>query len=151
MAIQFVPGQVAIGDPAVGGPNATSNIKDVTVKVVKLSSANFATAAVNTKVAVLPADASILRMELWVKTQLAGGSISAATINVGSTSAGTEFVSAFNAFGTAGAMSLVTPITNIVQNYQAPAGGDINIWVGGTATTGNPTSGEIYLSVYYVR
>lgn len=152
MAIQFVPGQVAVGDNSPVGPTVLSGpVKDVQTKVVKLSSANFGTSAVNTLVAALPADATILEMKLWVKTQLAGGGITAATVNIGTSSGGTQFASAFNSFGTAGAMSQVTPITNIVQNYQVPLTGDIPIFVGGTATTGNPTSGELYLMVYYVR
>lgn len=151
MAIVFVQGQVAVGDPSPGGPNATSNIKDVKTKVIKLSSANFATGTVNTQVATFAADTSILKMELWVKTQLAGNAISAATINIGSASAGTQFASAFTAFGTAGAFTIVTPITGIVQNYNLPLGPDIALWVGGTATTGTPTSGEMYLIVTYVR
>lgn len=151
MAINFVQGQVAVGDPVVNGPNPTSNVKDICTKTVKLTSANFTTGGTNTLVAVFPADATILEAKLWVKTQLAGGSISAATINIGSASGGTQFASAFSAFGTAGAMTQVTPITGIVQNYALPLGPDIQFWVGGTATTGNPTSGEIYLIVYYVR
>ena len=42
----------------------------------------------------LPADATILDMKLWVKTQLAGGSISAATLALGTTSGGTEIMAA---------------------------------------------------------
>ena len=152
MAINFVQGQVAISDPSAGtGPSATSNIKDVVVKAVKLTSANFSTGGTNTQVAVLPADATILRMDLWVKTQLAGGSISAATYSVGSASAGTQFVNAVSAFATAGTYAVVTPISGIMQNYNVPYGTDIQIWVNGTATTGNPTSGEIYLLIEYVR
>jgi len=36
---------------------------------------NFGLSAVNTLVAVFPADASILEMFVWTKTQLAGGGI----------------------------------------------------------------------------
>lgn len=151
MAIIFVPGQVAIGDPSPTGPTANSNTKDVQTKVVKLTSANFSTGGTNTQVAVLPADSSITGMRLWVKTQLAGGSISAATFSVGTASAGTQFVSAITAFAAAGTYTMVSPITGIVQNYNIPYGQDIQVWVNGTATTGNPTSGEIYLIVEYVR
>ena len=151
MAINFVQGQVAVGDPSPVGPTPLTQVKDVLTKVVKLTSANFGTTAVNTLVAALPGDATITGAFLWVKTQLAGNSISAATINIGSTSGGTQFASAFNSFGTAGAYSTVTPITGIVQNYQIPVTADIPIYVGGTATTGNPTSGEIYLIIQYVR
>jgi hypothetical protein len=152
MAINFVQGQVAVSDPNPGGPSATSNYKDLGVKVVKLTSANFSTTPINTQVITLPADASILSMRLWVKTQLAGGSISAATISIGTTSAGTQFVNASAlAFGVAGTYSVMPAITGIMQNYNIPYGTDIQVWVNGAATTGIPTSGEIYLIVEYVR
>jgi hypothetical protein len=152
MSIQFVPGQVAVGDPSPTGPTVLSGpAKYKLTKIVKLSSANFGTTAVNTLVAALPADSMITGMAIWVKTQLAGNSISAATINVGSSSGGTQYVSAYNTFGTAGAFSVITPITGIMQNYQVPLTGDLQIYVGGTATTGNPTSGEIYFIIEYVR
>jgi hypothetical protein len=152
MSIQFVPGQVAVGDPSPTGPTALSGtVKDVQTKVVKLSGANFTTGGTNNLVAVLPADASIIGVSHWVKTQLAGNGITAATINLGTTSGGTQFVSAYNSFGTAGAYTVVTPINSIVQSYQIPLGADIQIYAGGTSTTGNPTSGEIYLIIEYVR
>ena len=150
MAIQFIEGQVAISDPNPGGPSATSNIKDVVVKVVKLTSANFTTGGTNTLVAVLPADASILSMQLQVETQLSGGSISAASIDVGSASGGAQYVSAASAFGAAGANSLLNKLGG-PDHYNIPLGADKGIWVKGTATTGNPTAGEVYLMVYYVR
>ena len=153
MAIQFVAGQVALGDPAVNAPTVTSNIKDVHVKVVKLSAANFTvTTATNTLVAVLPADASILSMSLWVKTQLAGGSVSAATLALGTASGGAQLMAAnAAAFGAAGVNSVLTPIIGIMQPYGIPFGTDIQVWAAGLATTGTPTSGEMYLTIYYVR
>ena len=150
MAIQFVEGQVAVSDPNPGGPSATSNIKDVFVKVAKLSSANFTTGGTNTLVAVLPADASILSMTLMVETQLSGGSISAASIDIGSASGGAQYVSAASAFGAAGANSLLNKLGG-VDHYNIPLGADKGIWVKGTATTGNPTGGELYLIIQYVR
>lgn len=150
MAIQFVAGQVAVSDPNPNGPTALSNVKDVATKVVKLTSANFSTGGTNTLVAVLPADASILGMTLQVNTQLSGGSISAATIDIGSSSGGAQYVSAASAFGSAGANTLLNKLGG-VENYQLPLNGDKGIWVKGTATTGNPTAGEMYLIVTYVR
>jgi len=139
-------------DPNPAGPFSTFQVKDIQCKVFKLTNANFTTGGVNTLVGALPAFVSIVGMKLWVKTQLAGGGITAATINVGTASGGTQFVSAFTAFGTAGAQSIVTPINNIYQPYNPPyTTGDIQLWVGGTATTGNPTSGELYLEVDYVN
>ena len=151
MAINFVQGQVAVSDPNPGGPSATSNYKDLGVKVVKLTSANFTTTNVDTLVAVLPADSSILSIRLWTKTQLAGGGITAATVSLGTSSGGTQFVNAVTAFATAGTYTVVSPITGIVQNYNIPYGSDIQIFARGTATTGNPTSGEMYLIIEYVR
>lgn len=151
MAINFVQGQVAVGDPNPGGPTATSNDKDLHVKVVKLTSANFGTSAVNTLVAVLPADSTILSIDKVVKTQLAGGGITAATVNIGTVSGGTQFASAYSVFDAAGVNAMVTPLSNTMQNYILPLGADIQVWVGGTATTGAPTSGELYLVINYVR
>lgn len=152
MAINFVQGQVAVSDPNPGGPSAISNIKSTQVKVVKLTSANFTTTNVDTLVATLPADATILLFRLWVKTQLAGGSVSAATLALGSASGGAQFMAAnAAAFGAAGVMTLLTPVIGIMQNYNTPFGGDISIFARGTATTGNPTSGEMYLAIEYVR
>jgi hypothetical protein len=152
MAINFVPGQVAQGDPNPGGPTATSNIKDVVVKVSKLTSANFTTGSTDTLLAVLPADSSILRMSIWVRTQLAGGGITAATLTLGSASGGAQFHAASAlAFGTAGTYTVMPTPLAIMQNYSLPLGADIQIWGRGTATTGSPTSGELYLVVEYVR
>ena len=151
MAINFVQGQVAISDPNPGGPSATSNIKDKVCKIVKLTSANFTTTNVDTLVAVLPADATITGFDLWVKTQLAGGGITAAALSLGSASGGAQFVSALTAFATAGTYTPLTPVSGIMQNYNIPYGTDVQIYARGTATTGNPTSGEIYLVISYVR
>lgn len=152
MAINFVQGQVAVSDPNPGGPTPISNDKDVHVKVVKLTSANFTTTNVDTLVAMLPADATILSFRFWVRTQLAGGSVSAATLALGSASGGAQFMAAnAAAFGAAGVSTWLTPVIGIMQNYNIPYGADIQIWARGTATTGNPTSGEMYLTIEYVR
>ncbi len=152
MAVNFVQGQVAISDPNPGGPSATSNIKDKVCKIVKLTSANFATGNVDALVAVLPADATILGFDLWVKTQLAGGGITAATLSLGSASGGTQFASASAlAFGVAGTFTTMPAVTGIMQNYNVPFGADVQIFARGTATTGTPTSGEMYLVISYVR
>jgi hypothetical protein len=151
MAIIVVPGQVAIGDPNPGGPSALSNSKNVLTKVVKLSSANFTTGGTNTMVAVLPADSTIIKMRTHVKTQLAGGSVSAATIAVGTASGGAQLSAAISVFGAAGVNADISPAVGIMQTYAIPYTGDIQVWVAGVATTGNPTSGEVYLIVEYVR
>ena len=160
MALIFVTGQVAVGDPTTGAggngpggrdPTVTGNIKDVITKVFKLTSANFTTGGTSVKVAVLPADASIINIRMWTGIQLAGGGITAATVSLGTVASGTQFVNAVSAFATAGTNAVVSPITGIMQPYNIPYGLDIQIWATGTATTGNPSAGEIYMSVEYVR
>lgn len=151
MAVIVVPGQVAVGDPTPGGPNANSNDKDVHVKVVKLSSANFTTGGTNTLVAVLPADSTIISMRTHVKTQIAGGSVSAATVALGTASGGAQLSAAISAFGAAGVNADISPAVGIMQVYNPPYSADINVWALGTATTGNPTSGEVYIIINYVR
>lgn len=151
MAVIVVPGQVAVGDPNPGGPSALSNSKNVLVKVIKLSSANFTTGGTNTLVAVLPADSTITKMRTHVKTQLAGGGITAATVALGTASGGAQLSAAITAFGAAGANADITPAVGIMQVYNPPYSSDINIWAAGVATTGNPTSGEVFLVIEYVR
>lgn len=138
-------------DPNTAGPFISFQIKDVVTKVFKLTSANFSTSGVNTLVGVLPADASILRISYWNKTKLAGNSISAATLSLGATSGGTDYVNAFNVFTTVSTYGVLSPVTGILQPYGVPNTTDIQLWVNGTSTTGTPTSGEIYLIVEYVR
>ena len=152
MAIQFLPGQVAVGDPSPIGPTALSGpVKDLQVKVVKLSSANFTTAGTNTLVAVLPADATILGFRHWVKTALSGNGVTSPTATIGATSAGTDYTNALAITNTTGTYAVASSVTGIVQNYQVPLSGDLNIWYKGSCSTGNPTAGEIYLIIDYVR
>lgn len=151
MTFQVLNGQVAISDPNPGGPSALSNVHQEQNKIVRLTSANFSTAGVNTLVAKLPPDSTITSMALWVKTQLSGGSISAATISVGLTSAGTDFISAISAFAASSVRVTLTPISGIYELYNIPWGNDILIWVNGTSTTGTPTAGEMYLQINYTR
>ena len=152
MAIQFIPGQVATGDPYPNAPTALSGpVKDLQTRVVKLSSANFTTTGTNTLVAVLPADATIISFRTWVKTALAGNSVASPTVTLGSTSAGTDYASTVALTNTTGTYAFVTPVTGIIQAYNPPYSADLNIWFKGGCSTGNPTSGEVYLIIEYVR
>ena len=62
MAINIAPGTGAVSDPNPGGPSALSNINNSLQKIVRLTFNNFAVTPVNTLVAVLPADATIIGM-----------------------------------------------------------------------------------------
>jgi hypothetical protein len=133
-------------------PTATNGDKNVHTKVVKLAATDFVTGGVASVKAVLPADSTILSMSYWKKTALSGGGITAATLSIGVSGAATQFVNAYDVHTpAAGAYAVVTPITNIIQNYALPLGADISLLFTGTATTGNPTAGEIYIVIEYVR
>lgn len=139
-------------DPNPAGPFSTFQVKDSLCKAVRLTNANFSTAGVNTLAAALPADATIIGFTFWNKTILSGGSITAATIAVGTSSAGTQFSVANAApFSASGSYGILTPVTGIFQPYNPPYGADIQVWINGTSTGGNPTAGEFYLLINYVR
>lgn len=133
-------------------PTATSNDKDVHIKVVQLTFADFTTGGANSVKAVLPADSTILNIGYWKKTAFSGGGITAATLSVGVPGAATTFVNAVDVnTPAAGTNAELTPITNIMQGHSVPNGSDISLLFTGTATTGNPTAGELYIRIWYVR
>jgi hypothetical protein len=143
---------VAVSDPNPGGPTSLSNIKSPSVKVVKLTSANFTTTNTDTLVAMLPGDSTIVQIAFWVKTALAGGSVATPTVALGTASGGTQISSGSAvAAGTANTYSIQSGVAGLFQNYSLPNGLDIPIWVRGACATGNPTSGEIYLMITYIR
>ncbi len=143
---------MAIDFTSQSNPTATSGDKDVHIKVVKLAGTDFTTGGAASVKAVFPADSTILRISYWKKVALSGGGITAATLSIGITGTPTQFVSAYDVHTpAAGAYAVVTPVTNIVQNYSLPLGSDISMLFTGTATTGNPTAGEIYIIVEFVR
>lgn len=133
-------------------PTASSNDKDVHIKVIQLTFADFTTGGANSVKAVLPADSTILNIGYWKKTAFSGNGITAATVSVGIPSAATTFVSALDVHTPAvGTNAEMTPITNIMQGHTLPIGADIPLLFTGTATTGNPTAGELYVRIWYVR
>ena len=138
-------------DPNPAGPFPTFQVKDVVTKVFKLTYANFSTSGVNTLIGSLPANASIVRLAYWNKTKLAGNSISAAALSLGTSSGGTDFCTVFDVFTASGTYANISPVTGILQPYNPPYSSDIQLWANGGTTTGTPTSGEIYIIVEYVR
>lgn len=133
-------------------PTPTSNDKDVHIKVVQLTFADFVTGGTAAVKAVLPADSTILSMGYWKKTAFSGNGVTAATLSIGVTGTPTNFVNAFDVnTPAAGTNAELTPVTNIMQGYQVPLGTDIALLFTGTATTGNPTAGELYIRIWYVR
>jgi hypothetical protein len=133
-------------------PTATSNVKQLYQKTVQLTFNDFKTGGQAAVKAILPADASIVSMIYWKKTAFSGGGITAATLSVGITGTPTQFVNALDVnTPAAGTSAEITPITNIMQPYALPLGQDISLLFTGTATTGNPTAGELFVTIRYVR
>jgi len=98
---------------------------------------------------VLPAGAQIISIFV---DQVVAATTGTTTISAGTASGGAQLMAAnAAAFGAAGVNSTLTPVLGIMQNYNIPYSADIQIWAAGLATTGTPTSGELYLSIYYVR
>lgn len=138
-------------DPNSAGPFSTFQVKDEEVRVFKLTYANFTTTNTDALIGRLPADASIINVSTWLKTAFAGNSVASPVLSLGSTSGGTEFSSAVALTNTTGTYAIHSPITGICQPYAIPLGGEINLYARGGCSTGNPTSGELYVIVKYVR
>lgn len=135
-----------------GNFTATSGVKDVTVKLVKLVNTDFTTGGANSVKAVLPADSTILGFEYWKKTAFSGGGVTAVTLSVGIPGTATQFVNGVDVHSSAaGTDAKLTPSTNIMQPLSLPQGSDIQLLFTGTATTGSPTAGELYVKIFYVR
>lgn len=132
-------------------PTPTSNSKNQLTKTVRLTFADFVTGGTASVKAILPAQASINSIEYWKKTAFSGNGITAATLSIGIPGTPTNFVNALDVnTPVAGTLATATPVTNIMQPYGIPAGPDISLLFTGTATTGNPTAGELYVTIYYV-
>ncbi len=133
-------------------PTATSNDKDMHIKVVQLLPADFALGGKTTLKAILPADATILELSSWKDTQWSGGGVTAATLSIGETGNLTKYVTTADVFTpVAGTQGHLTPVTNIMQHHDLPFGGDMALQFTCTATGGVPTAGEMYIKIVYVR
>jgi len=138
-------------DPNSAGPFSTFQTKDVQTKVFKLTFANFTTGNTDALIGRLPADASILGVKTWLKTAFSGNSVASPVLSLGSSSGGTQFSSAVAITNTVSTYALHTPIAGILQEYQVPLGGEVSLYARGGCSTGNPTAGELYVIVEYVR
>lgn len=138
-------------DPNSAGPFSTFQVKDVVTKVFKLTFANFSTANTDTLIGRFAADSSIIQVTTWLKTAFAGNSVASPVLSLGTTSGGTQFSSAVAITNTVGTQALHSPMAGIMQEYAVPLGGEINLYARGGCSTGNPTSGELYVMVQFVR
>lgn len=127
--------------------------KPVKVKAVKLTSADFTTGGVASLKASLPPDASIIGFRLWTKTTFSGNGVSALSLQIGVTGTVAKYLAA-STVALTGPSTLVFPTgapNNIFQQHDPENRTDIALLFTGTATTGNPTAGEAYVLIEYVR
>lgn len=138
-------------DPNSAGPFQTFQLKDVEVRVHSIPYSYFSTTGVNTLLGSYPPDTAFLGFDVWVSTALSGNGITSPTATLGSASAGTQFASAVAVTNTTGYSAKLTPVTGIMQAVALPNTTDIQLWFKGSCSTGNPTAGQMYLAVYFVR
>lgn len=125
-------------DNNVGGPSALSNVKDVVIKSIAITTADtFSTTVLK---AVLPADATVVGMSLIVPVATATASVS-----VGDQSGATAYI---NAASVATAGQFYPTLVKLGNISGIPIGQDARITV--TVNTATLTS-NIFLQIYYVR
>lgn len=145
------------GQPSSTFPTPTVPVaKDVYVKAIKLTSSDFTTGGVASVKMYIPNDASLIRVSSYIKTTFAGNGVTALAYTLGVTGTAAKYVASTSIGITAGAAAPVAGIlaatTGAFQEFDPTAPvGDIPLLFTGTATTGNPTSGEAYLLIEYVR
>lgn len=143
------------GLPTQTFPSPTNPIvKDLHMKAVKLTFADFTTGGTASVKAYVPADASIVGFEQWTKTTFAGNGVTVVSLQIGITGTVAKYLAA-STIALTGPSIVAVPggvQNNLYAEYDPTApGGDIPLLFTGTATTGNPTSGEAYILIKYVR
>jgi hypothetical protein len=134
----------------------TPAAKEIQVKAVKLSATDFVTGGTASVKAFLPADASIVGIRQWTKTTFAGNGVTVVSLQIGITGTVAKYLAA-STLALTGPSVVAFPTgalgaTGAFQEFDPSApGGDVPLLFTGTATTGNPTSGEAYILIEYVR
>jgi hypothetical protein len=140
---------------ASAGPAGVTTLspagKSRQVKAVKLTFADFTTGGTASVKAVLPKEASVTGFRFWTKTTFAGNSVSAVALQIGVTGTVAKYLasSALTLTGPS-AVTLPTGVSASVFQDAGAETSDQRLLFTGTATTGNPTSGEAYVLIEYV-
>lgn len=127
-----------------------NGIKQEYVKLVKLTFAQFVTGGTSSTREVLPADATITEIKYWKKTAFSGNGVTAVSLNIVNASTGVSYVSGLDVHTPAAGAQALVPMLNVFQQVDGNRV-DAPLNFVGTATTGNPTAGEIYFAIKYVR
>lgn len=127
-----------------------NGIKQEYVKIVKLVASHFTTGGTTATREVLPADATITEIKYWKKTAFSGGSVSAVSLNIVNAATGTVYATGVDLHTPAAGAQALVPIFNVFQQHDGNRV-DAPLNFVGTATTGNPTAGEVYIVIKYVR
>lgn len=129
----------------------SNGIKQEYLKIVKCTFDDFKTGGQTSTKEILPSDASIVRIDYWKKTAFSGNGVTAVSLNIVQANTGVSFVSGLDVHAPAANSVGSAPLTNAYQAYDPQTKPDIPLNFVGTATTGNPTAGEIYFVIRYVR
>jgi len=129
-------------DPA---PTVTSNSKVTLSKTGRLTFSNVSTGGTTTALMAIPKGANIQQIRVWKKTAFSGGGVTAVTLSVGITGSSTKYVTAADIHSQAAGTTTVLLANNLITDLTAD---EVLLFLA-TATTGNPTAGEVYATVEY--
>jgi hypothetical protein len=124
--------------------------KNLVAKAVKLTFADFTTGGTASVKAMLPKEASIVGFRTWTKTTFAGNGVTVVSLQIGVSGTVAKYLGASTLSLTANAATYPTALGAGVYQDAGAEATDIQLLFTGTATTGNPTSGEAYVLIEYV-
>lgn len=132
-------------------PISISNgVKQEYVKIAKIPFSNFTTGGTSNMREILPADATITRISYWKKTAFSGGGVTAVSLNIINAATGQAYAAGVDVH-TSAVGSHNTIVTSNIMQQADDNRIDIPLNFVGTATTGNPTAGELIFTIHYVR
>jgi hypothetical protein len=152
MGFATFSGPVRSGTQRYGAAENTGLMTLSRTAYVNVSGVALTSGAAAQNLFVLPAGAKILNFVTEVLVTIAGNSVSQVGVTIGKSGSAAEFAASFNT-GTAVARvtqaNMDTAITGKVAALDNIGSVDVPVQATFTATTGNPTSGQIAITVIY--
>jgi hypothetical protein len=152
MGFATFSGPVRSGTQRYGAAENTGLMTLSRTAYVNVSGVALTTGAAAQTLFTLPAGAKILNFVTEVLVTIAGNSVSQVGVTIGKSGSAAEFAASFNT-GTAVARvtqaNMDTAITGKVAALDNIGSVDVPVQATFTATTGNPTSGQIAITVIY--